>query len=231
VLRMPPPGRTTTLHSFDGQQLYAGMIPASDGTFYGTTTLGGPRGAGTVFNMTTAGDVQYLSTFERNGLVPIAGLTQGTDGNLYGTTLRGGTFDFGSIFRMSLSGAPTTLFSFECCFVGSGNQTGPGTVAKLFQAADGDFYGVADIPGQNGGDRSLFRMNSAGGVTVVHAWSNLDHEVNPIDTGFVQGRDGAFYGTTQSFSTGGKVMRVAADGTLTILHTFPIGCASVASLL
>ena len=45
------------LHAFPigGAYPTSPLIQASDGTFYGTTTLGGPFGSGTVFKLTTAG--------------------------------------------------------------------------------------------------------------------------------------------------------------------------------
>jgi len=48
-------GSLTTLHSFSGSPSegalpFAGLVQGSDGSFYGTTVLGGTHGAGTVFN-------------------------------------------------------------------------------------------------------------------------------------------------------------------------------------
>jgi len=54
VFKMTPAGTVTTLHSFNGYDGYrpvAGLAQASDGYFYGTTTLGGEYLSGTVFRV------------------------------------------------------------------------------------------------------------------------------------------------------------------------------------
>jgi uncharacterized repeat protein (TIGR03803 family) len=61
---------------------------ASDGNFYGTTIVGGYYGFGTVFQMTPAGVVTTLFSFDNDilGGSPQATLIEGGDGNLYGAT-------------------------------------------------------------------------------------------------------------------------------------------------
>ena len=52
---MTPSGALTTLISFDGANgsiPYAGLVQASDGQFYGTTSRGGNSDNGTVFRLT-----------------------------------------------------------------------------------------------------------------------------------------------------------------------------------
>ena len=52
IFRITTGGRFTTVHAFnhsDGAQPYAGMIQASDGNLYGTTSSGGAHDAGTVY--------------------------------------------------------------------------------------------------------------------------------------------------------------------------------------
>ena len=54
VFKMTPGGTITTLHGFsngDGARPYSGVIQANDGNFYGTTTLGGTLGGGTVYKI------------------------------------------------------------------------------------------------------------------------------------------------------------------------------------
>src|SRR6185503_16435218 len=66
----------------------APLFQASDGNLYGTTGADGTNGAGTVFRLTTAGQLTILHSFtggsDRGN--PIGGVIQATDGNLYGTT-------------------------------------------------------------------------------------------------------------------------------------------------
>jgi uncharacterized repeat protein (TIGR03803 family) len=102
----------------DGSDVYAGLIQATDGNFYGTAELGGfplcsfsDIGCGTIFKITPAGVLTTLYTFCRDtkcldGNSPYAGLVQGTDGTLYGTTAGGGTQNQGTVFSLAVGLAP-----------------------------------------------------------------------------------------------------------------------------
>src|SRR5262249_43603576 len=88
------------LHSFeaarkDGIYPAGGVIEASDGVLYGTTSGGGRMGAGTVFRVTKDGSdyriLHHMGVVD--GLGPIARLLEGSDGLLYGTTPDGGAID------------------------------------------------------------------------------------------------------------------------------------------
>jgi uncharacterized repeat protein (TIGR03803 family) len=92
----------------DGNYPYAGLIQGTDGNFYGTTGSGGPS-AGTVFEITPAGNLTTLYTFCSqpqcaDGTGPYGGVLQATDGNLYGTTDQGGATNgpYGTVFSISI---------------------------------------------------------------------------------------------------------------------------------
>ena len=111
--------REGTIICPDGRLLLAGLIQATDGNFYGTTTLCGaaPGGAGTVFKITAAGAFTTLHSFGgcSDGCEPLAGLIQASDGNFYGTTHTGGAGGggAGTVFKITAAGALTTLHSFD----------------------------------------------------------------------------------------------------------------------
>jgi len=129
VYRITPSGEFTSLYSFcsqpncsDGANPFAGLIQATDGNLYGTTTYGGNGNngelngdAGTVFKITTAGELttvyRFCSVFTDNlcmdGDLP-GNLTQATNGDLYGTTQDGGavTFGGGTVFRLTVGLGP-----------------------------------------------------------------------------------------------------------------------------
>jgi uncharacterized repeat protein (TIGR03803 family) len=89
------------------------LIQGNDGDFYGTTFNGGPSNDGTLFKMSTSGDVTMLYSFSgSDGAGPYGGLIQASDGNFYGTTEKGGPTGDGTVFRMTPSGAVTTLHFF-----------------------------------------------------------------------------------------------------------------------
>lgn len=92
----------------DGANSTAGLIHATDGNFYGTTSEGGVNGDGSIFRMSPTGALTSIYSFCSesacaDGANPMGALVQATDGNLYGTTLNG------SVFRITLSGKFTTL--------------------------------------------------------------------------------------------------------------------------
>jgi uncharacterized repeat protein (TIGR03803 family) len=111
VFRLTPDGLLTNLYSFsggaDGARPVGGLLLGNDGNFYGTTSLGGTFGKGTVFGMSLDGAVTDLASFDGyNGAYPQTTLVQGTGGYIYGTTPYGGANNQGIVFRFSVSGAP-----------------------------------------------------------------------------------------------------------------------------
>jgi uncharacterized repeat protein (TIGR03803 family) len=169
IFKITPGGALTTLYSFcslsgctDGKYPEAGLIQGTDGDFYGTTSVGGVNGDGTVFRITPSGTLTTLYSFCSqsgctDGQTPRTGLVQATDGDFYGTTNSGGAnpgpygAGYGTIFKITPSGTLTTLYSF--CSQ-SGCTDGLGSTAPLIQATNGDFYG----PTYFGGDVNTCKL-------------------------------------------------------------------------
>src|SRR5258706_12533377 len=88
------------------------LLLAADGNMSGTTVAGGGVNLGSVFNLTPAGVVTVLHSFDGgDGANPEAGLVQASDGKLYGTTVFGGRHGEGSIFSIATDATLTTLYS------------------------------------------------------------------------------------------------------------------------
>src|SRR5271157_226339 len=86
VLKITPGGTLTTLHDFDGTDgyyPYAGLVQATNGTFYGATYLGGASSAGTVFSL-SVGLGPFVETEPTFGMV-------GAPVTILGTSLTGST--------------------------------------------------------------------------------------------------------------------------------------------
>lgn len=117
IFEITPAGKLATLYSFcsevgctDGLGS-PGLVQATDGNFYGTTSSGGQppycNTCGTVFEITPAGKLttlyNFCSQFDcADGYNPYAGLLQAANGSFYGTTESGGTSGGGTVFRFHL---------------------------------------------------------------------------------------------------------------------------------
>jgi uncharacterized repeat protein (TIGR03803 family) len=111
VFKVTPAGEFTLLHSFtngpDGIQPEAGLIQATDGKFYGTTTLGGgPDSGGAIFSITPSRALTTLHQFPVPGGHPDRALTQAKDGSFYGALSDAGVVENGTLFRLVVDGVP-----------------------------------------------------------------------------------------------------------------------------
>jgi uncharacterized repeat protein (TIGR03803 family) len=96
IFRITPSGTVTVLHNMnaatDGASNYAGLVQASDGSFYGATVNGGTDNAGTFFKITRTGSYSVLHTFDgATGANAWVTPFQHTNGIVYGDTQGGGT--------------------------------------------------------------------------------------------------------------------------------------------
>jgi uncharacterized repeat protein (TIGR03803 family) len=127
VFKISPSEQLTTLSSFSSLP-NVGLVLATNGVLYGTTTEGGANGQATIFSIASDGS---LSTLSHPALYLAAGqssksavaaisLIQATNGDFYGTGYNGGgapsancpAGGCGAIFRITPSGALTTIYSF-----------------------------------------------------------------------------------------------------------------------
>jgi uncharacterized repeat protein (TIGR03803 family) len=117
VFKITLSGTLTTLYNFcsqsgctDGEEPFAGLVQATNGDLYGTTSAGGAHSGGTVFKITPSGTLTTLYNFCsqsgcKDGAYPVAGLVQATNGDLYGTA-GGGAYGLGAVFSLSVGLGP-----------------------------------------------------------------------------------------------------------------------------
>lgn len=106
----PNTGAFSDLHEWtstdlnDGKSPYAGLVAASDGNFYGATTLGANTGNasnGTLFKIKSGGTYSIEHVFDYNdGSDEIATPMQHTNGKIYGLADRGGAHTDGVIYSL-----------------------------------------------------------------------------------------------------------------------------------
>jgi uncharacterized repeat protein (TIGR03803 family) len=218
VFKVTTAGALTTLHTFcddgclDGELPAAGLVLASNGIFYGTTSNGGANSDGTVFSITSAGTLTTLHSFDlTDGANPEYAMIQASNGNFYGTTSSGGTGDIGTIFEITPAGTLTSLHSFD------GND-GDYPDSSLVQGKSGKLYGTTYEGG--GGSGTVFEMTLAGALTT---WQHFDPADGGGNTGtLIQASNGNFYGTTQGGGSNavGSIYEITTAGKLTTLYSF-----------
>ena len=172
VFKITPSGVFTALYNFSRENSgpyypVGNLVLATDGRLYGVTTLGGSNGFGTIFAITTDGQLQTLHEFDYatgyDSFTPQ--LIQATDGNL----LRDG--DIGSDpklrrvrdwlrnhFQLTPAGAYTNLYSLA---------SAAGAIPSgLLQDTDGNLYGTTFQGGVDNNDGIFFQLSLGLGAFV-----------------------------------------------------------------
>jgi uncharacterized repeat protein (TIGR03803 family) len=190
-----------------GQYPFARMIQGTDGALYGTASVGGSGGYGTVFKMNPDGTgFTVLRSFDQSatGGYLESELIQGTDGALYGAAERGGSSGNGTLFKLNPDGTGfTVLLDFD------GSTTGGYPMAGVMQGTDGALYGTASNGGSSGYG-TVFKVNPDGsGFTVLRNFNN-SKAAYPY-AGLMQGTDGALYGTASAGGVRCRAMRVRTE--------------------
>lgn len=244
VYRMTPSGKVTSIYSFcseancaDGQTPETAPILGSDGNLYGITLTGGKGtsgdGSGVFYKMTLQGKITILWVFCSSnsctdGLNP-TGVILASDGNFYGTTNYGGTAGYGTIFRISPTGTYKVLYSF----CSQANCTDGAYVGfPPIQGRDGNFYGVTDGGGNEGGG-VLYELTASGTYKVLYNFCATGScPGGSIPNTIVQDSKGNFFGTTLSGGSliAGTAFEYTATGTYKVLHNFSSGLGEAQSL-
>jgi uncharacterized repeat protein (TIGR03803 family) len=256
VFKITLGGTLTTIYNFclhakngicsDGDNPLAGLVQATDGNFYGTTSQGGTSSqycpapyfdsCGTVFKITPSGTLTTLHSFSyTDGSSPYAGLVEGTDGSFYGTTAFGGatmgpctdfSYGCGTVFKITPIGVLTTLHRFDV-------TDGAEPYAGLIRAANGDFYGTTYDGGANStcyessGCGTAFKITPSGTLTTLRSFGVTDGTA-PY-AGMIQATNGDFYGTTEGggannndycFMGCGTAFEITPHGAATTLYNF-----------
>jgi uncharacterized repeat protein (TIGR03803 family) len=228
MFRMTPSGTLTTLYSFTlanpsgGGSPEGGLVQATNGNLYGTTTAGGTHDRGTVFQMPPDGrQVTFYSLCSATkcaGFSPQAGLVQAYNGDLYGTTY--GDYDTslygsgGTIFKITPGGTLTSVHEF-------GFPDGEYPRGGLVQGTDGDLYGTTTSGGVHS-DGTVFKITPSGTLVWVYSFCSLADCADGLSpyAPLVEAANGDFYGTTGGSISAGTVFRITPSGTLTTLYTF-----------
>ncbi|HEX4268794.1 MAG TPA: choice-of-anchor tandem repeat GloVer-containing protein [Steroidobacteraceae bacterium] len=213
---------TSVLYFFqggsDGEQPLGDLLQGADGSFYGTTNVGGANGDGTVFKVTAAGSESVVYTFSgTDGQNPNGALIADSSGDLYGTTVYGGDYAFGTVFEIAANGGESVLHSF------SKGGDGGYPICTLVEDASGDFYGTTWGGGYSHG--IVFEITSGGAEQVLYSFSSGSSDGGYPTSGLVLGSDGNYYGTTSQggSANAGTIYKITPGGTETDLYAFTGG--------
>ena len=221
---------TTTvglIKTVDGAAPKGRLLQDADGMLYGTSSVGGENGRGTVFRLAPDGSAfQVIYAFSAtvndattalpentDGATPIAGLTNGGDGFFYGVTNAGGVDGRGVVFRIAPDGT-----GFAVLHQFNGND-GARPQAELTLGSDGRLYGTTEGGGVDASNAAstlgiIFSIDLAG--TNFLPLYNFDGTVGSAPrSSLVQLGEADFLGTAgvNARCGYGSLYRYKGDGT------------------
>jgi uncharacterized repeat protein (TIGR03803 family) len=207
VFALTTSGKEHVVHSFkasqppkDGVWPYSGLTFVH-GAFYGTTTLGGAYGLGTVFRVTASGKEQVVYSFQghHDGARPQSPVLS-LNGELYGITTGGGAYGFGTVFALTTSGKEKLVYVFK-----GGPTDGNGPNGRL-AVINGVLYGTTYTGGtrvcfSNGSHcGTIFKLTTSGQETVLYNFKGGKDGGGPGKG--LTALNGVLYGTTSFGGTG-----------------------------
>ena len=206
----------TVLHNFTGSNGDAALptgnlIRDAAGNLYGTTSVGGASGAGTVYKIDAMGNVTILHAFNvTDGSGPQGSPVVDAAGNLYGITGAGGPGFKGIVFKLDPSGNLTDLYDVPAS-----------TRAGLIMDAAGNLYGTTFLGG-NFSSGTVFKLAPSGNVTVLHMFGETPDDGVLPQARLVMDSAGNLYGTTGNggANTFGTIFKIDTAGNYNVLHSF-----------
>lgn len=158
IYKLSPSGSAwteSTVYAFtcgsDGSEPYGGLLRDHAGNLYGTTVWG-PNGGGTVFELSPTGGgwtFQTIYTFTDNSH-PFAALISDASGNLYGTTSTGGAFGDGRVYQLVPPPGGQGSWTFHSLHVFTSGSDGTSPVGALVMDSSGNLYGTNQAGGSSG---------------------------------------------------------------------------------
>jgi len=226
------------LHHFtgknDGSRPLSALTFDQAGNLYGTTTMSGAHGCGTVFEMTPGAHNHWTFRVihQFNGkasCTPFVGLTLGPDGAFYGTTRGDENCQkrCGTVYKLTPTAGGKWTFAEIHRFTGGEDGATPSMTGPVFDA-QGNLYGTVEFQGAYGYGLVYQLAPSAGGTwtyQVLYQFQGLGDGGNPEST-MMFDSSGNLYGTGRTGGAYGygAVFMVTPnqDGTWTesVVHDF-----------
>jgi uncharacterized repeat protein (TIGR03803 family) len=199
--------KEVVLYSFgtgtDGATPVSGVHLDAAGNLYGTTSLGGADGYGTIFQLTPGATwtERTLHSFQNtdDGAYPSAGLISDAAGNLYGAATQGGTAGGGTIFKLRPSKG-SWKFSVLYSVPGWGIS---GSFRNLLLDDAGNIYGATHCDGDDNAGTIYELTPSGGGWTYTLLYTFTGGSDGQFTISNLVLKNGKLYGTTQTGGANG----------------------------
>jgi uncharacterized repeat protein (TIGR03803 family) len=204
VFKLDTAGNLRVLHAFtggnDGGTPYGALLQDAAGNLYGAAITGGdwscPQfptlGCGTVFKLTPDNKFTVLHAFTggRDGAGPYGGLVMDSAGNLYGSAHTGGNSNCddgcGTLFKIDANGKFKVLYTFT-------NNPAAYPIGNLVMDPKGNIYGETQGLNTNSYYGTVFELNSAGKVKLLHILNGSTDGADP-NGGLIRDSAGNLYG-------------------------------------
>lgn len=229
VFSVTDAGAERLLHNFsalgdrsDGQLPGPGtaLLNVND-SLYGTTSIGGGNGMGTIYSISLNGTEKVVYNFPGvpGGRSPDAGLLN-VNGIFYGTTVGGGTYDTkrreaGTAFSFNpATGTARILHSF------GKRPDGREPYSSLIEVS-GTLYGVTAAGARRDGG-TVYSLSPSGSERVLHGFVRNNDGATPESYSGLLDANGTLYGTTINGGPydSGIVFSITRAGTERVLYVF-----------
>lgn len=219
VFKITTSGTFTQLATFTGEAgatpgsaMRGGLVLASDNSFYGITSSGGPGNLGAAFKITTAGAFTSVASLSLNaGWMPSGAPVASGTGNLLFPVAEGGAAGGGNLMSVATNGSISVAAAL-------GGTLGSTPDGSLLTAGAG-FYGVTARGGASARG-TMFRYTPGTGTALVVAFSTSAGSL--AEGPLVLGGDGLYYGIGREggASSRGAIYKVTTAGIRTRLVSF-----------
>jgi uncharacterized repeat protein (TIGR03803 family) len=244
IFEITAKGVYSVVHTFgaagDGAHPQANMIADKQHNLWGTTTYGGARGVGTIFEITAGGSYSmaysFCSVYQSNncldGSTPTAPLFLDNKGALVGTTDFGGTGvncsgECGIVFKFAPAGGIfTTLHNFT-----HDGVDGIDPLGGVVQDKKHNYWGTTYNDGSttatcDGGNCGVvFEITAKGVYSVAHNLCNdrCADGYGPY-AGLFKDKAGNLWGTTalswDGAGSAGTIFKIATNGAFSVVKNF-----------
>ncbi len=171
----------------NGSYPLARLVLDASGNIYGSTLMGGAKGDGVIFELSSSGTETVLYSFSgSDGSRPRAGVVFDAMGNLWGTTSLGGSSDLGTVFVLSSStGGWSESFLYSFTGANGANPWGAVTLDGSGNAFGTTKFGGSTCTITAAGCGVVFEVqpSTGGGYTggVIYSFAGGSDGALPVD--------------------------------------------------